>query len=56
MSHLNNYLIEVNTYPVFKKKRVKRFLDKNIGRMILVSFMLLSLKILAEYIAEMILF
>lgn len=56
MNHLNNYLIEVNTYPVFKKKRVKRFLDKNIGRMILVSFLLLSLKILAEYIAEMILF
>lgn len=56
MSHLNNYLIEVNTYPVFKKKRMKRFLDINIGRIIVVSFALLSFKIFAEYIAELILF
>lgn len=56
MNHLNNYLIEVNTYPVFKKKRVKRFLDRNTGRMIVVSFILLSLKILTEYVAELILF
>ena len=56
MNHLNNYLIEVNTYPVFKKKRMKRFLDRNIGSIIVVSFALLSFKIFAEYIAELILF
>lgn len=56
MNLLNNYLIELNDYPKFKKNRLKRFLESNIARILAVSFALLFLKISAEYVAEWVLF
>lgn len=56
MNLLNNYLIELNSYPTFKKSKFKRFLDSNIARILAVSFVLLFLKISAEYVAEWVLF
>jgi len=52
MNLLNNYLIELNDYPHFKKNRVKKFLESNVAKMIYLSFALLVVKIGAEYLVE----
>lgn len=52
MNLLNNYLIELNSYPKFKKSKFKRFLESNISKMLIVSFILLTVKIGAEYLVE----
>lgn len=55
MNLLNNYLVELNDYPTFRKNRVKRFLESNIAKMMYLSFSLLIVKIFAEYFAEWVL-
>lgn len=52
MNLLNNYLVELNDYPTFRKNRVKRFLESNIAKMLVISFALLTIKIGAEYLVE----
>lgn len=52
MNLLNNYLVELNDYPKFKKNKLKRFLESNISKMLVISFILLTVKIGAEYLVE----
>jgi hypothetical protein len=52
MNLLNNYLVELNDYPKFKKNRAKKFLESNISKMLIISFALLTIKIGAEYLVE----
>ena len=52
MNHLNNYLLTVNNFPVYKKSRLKKFLASNMYRFLIISFVLLMAKFTAEYVAE----
>ena len=46
----NSYLTELNTYPVLRKRR--RFFDRFLVRFAGVSFLLLCVKFLAEWLIE----
>lgn len=52
MKLLNNYLEELNTYPRFKKSKIKKILNSYTFKVMAISFLLLILKILAEIIVE----
>jgi len=48
MKLLNLYLVDLNTYPVFKKNRIKKLLDKKIVIFASVSLVAILVKILVE--------
>jgi hypothetical protein len=52
MSLLDSYLIEVNTYPRFKKSRSRKLLNNVIFQVMFISFSLMMVKIVAEFLVE----
>jgi len=46
---LNCYLVNVNTYTRFKKRRVRKLLERYVKILIFVSFLLILLKMLIEW-------
>jgi hypothetical protein len=52
MNLLDAYLINVNTYPRFKKTRVNKLMNKHIWKLVGISLLLLLAKIGGETIAE----
>jgi hypothetical protein len=52
MKLLNNYLETLNAYPRFKKSKIRRFMGGYSFKLIIISFVLLLVKMLAEYLVE----